>query len=56
MADPEESISPPEDVQYVREHGGPNVTIRVFEGQGHNLHRTDFERMIREVDAFLSVS
>ena len=52
MADSSESIVPIEDLKYVREHGGPNVAIRVFEGQGHNFHRTDFERFTRELDAF----
>jgi pimeloyl-ACP methyl ester carboxylesterase len=52
MADPRESIVPLEDLKYVRERGGPNVAIRVFEGQGHNLHRTAFENFIREVDIF----
>ena len=49
----EESIVPLEDLKYVRERGGPNVAIRVFEGQGHNLHRTGFDPLIRELDAFL---
>jgi len=53
MADASESIVPLEDLKYVREHGGPNVAIRVFEGQGHNLHRTAFDQFIREVDVFL---
>ena len=53
MADASESIVPIEDLKYVRERGGPNVAIRVFEGQGHNLHRTDFDHFIDEVDTFL---
>lgn len=53
MADASESIVPIEDLKYVRERGGPNVAIRVFEGQGHNLHRTDFERFTKELDTFL---
>ena len=56
MADASESIVPLEDLKYVREHGGPNVAIRVFEGQGHNLHRTAFEQFIREVDVFFERS
>ena len=56
IADPSESIIALEDVKEVRELAGPNVTIRVFEGQGHNLHRTDFEHFIREFDAFLGAA
>lgn len=53
MAGAGESIVPIEDLKFVRERGGPNVAIRVFEDQGHNLHRTAFERFVREVDTFL---
>jgi pimeloyl-ACP methyl ester carboxylesterase len=53
MAEAQESLVPIEDLKYVREHGGPNIAIRVFEGQGHNLHRTSFDQFIREVDVFL---
>ncbi len=53
MADSEESIVKLEDLKYVREHGGPNIGIRVFERQGHNLHRTAFDRFIEEVDVFM---
>ena len=44
LADPSDSVVLPDDVAFVREHGGPNVTIEVFEGEGHTLHRTAFER------------
>lgn len=47
-----ESLVALEDLKYIRERGGPNVALRVFEGQGHSLHRTDFERFTRELDAF----
>ena len=52
VADPEESIVALEDLKYVRERGGPNIAIRVFEGQGHNLHRTGFDSLIRELDTY----
>lgn len=48
-----ESIVPLDDLKAVRERGGPNVAIRVFDDQGHNLHRTAFERFTGEVDRFL---
>ena len=53
MAGANESIVPVEDLKSVRDRGGPNVAIRVFEDQGHNLHRTAFERFVQELDRFL---
>ncbi len=53
VADGSESIVTLEDLKFVRERGGPNVAIRVFEHQGHNLHRTAFDRFVRELDVFL---
>ncbi len=53
IAGAEESIVPLDDLKSVRERGGPNLAIRVFEDQGHNLHRTAFERFVQEVDRFL---
>lgn len=49
-----ESLVTLDDMRFVRERGGPNVALRVFEGQGHNLHRTDFDRFTREFDTFLA--
>ncbi|MGH7729108.1 MAG: alpha/beta fold hydrolase [Vulcanimicrobiaceae bacterium] len=46
-----ESVLSPGDLRELRERGGPNVTVRVVEGQGHNLQRTDFEGF---VDALLT--
>jgi pimeloyl-ACP methyl ester carboxylesterase len=54
LADPSDSVVSSEDVAFVREHGGANVTIEVFEGEGHALHRTSFERFAAAVKAFLS--
>lgn len=53
MAGADESIVRIDDLKAVRERGGPNAAIRVFEDQGHNLHRTAFERFVRELDRFL---
>lgn len=53
MASAHESIVPLDALKVVRERGGPNVAIRVFEDQGHNLHRTAFERFVQEIDRFL---
>ena len=54
LADPSESVASADDVAFVREHGGHNITIDVFEGEGHTLHRTAFERFSAAVAAFLS--
>jgi pimeloyl-ACP methyl ester carboxylesterase len=54
LADPSDSVVLPEDVAFVREHGGANATIDVFEGEGHALHRTAFERFAAAVKAFLT--
>jgi pimeloyl-ACP methyl ester carboxylesterase len=53
LADPSDSVVAPEDVAFVRESGGSNVTIDVFEGEGHALHRTAFERFAAAAKTFL---
>jgi len=53
LADPSDSVVFPADVAFVREHGGSNVTIEVFEGEGHTLHRKAFERFAAAAKAFL---
>jgi pimeloyl-ACP methyl ester carboxylesterase len=55
LADENESVVQPEDVEFIRKHGGTNVTVRVFPGQGHSLHRTAFEEYMHVLDAFISV-
>jgi len=52
----EDSVIAVDDLKDVRQIAGPNVMIRVFERQGHSLHRTDFEHFVREFDAFLTWS
>lgn len=54
LADPSDSVVFPADAAFVREHGGANVAIEVFEGEGHTLHRTAFERFAASVKAFLT--
>ncbi len=54
IAQANDSIIALEDLKSVRDRGGPNIAIRVFEGQGHNLHRTSFDQFISEVDTFLA--
>jgi pimeloyl-ACP methyl ester carboxylesterase len=53
LADPADSVVFPADVAFVREHGGANVALEVFEGEGHTLHRSAFERFARSVAGFL---
>jgi pimeloyl-ACP methyl ester carboxylesterase len=52
-AAPGESVLSQGDLAFIRKRGGANVEIQVFEDQGHNLHRTAFERYIGAVKAFL---
>lgn len=54
LADPSESVVLPAEVAFVREQGGANVTIEVFAGEGHTLHRTAFDRFAASVKAFLA--
>ncbi len=53
LADPSDSVVFPDDVAFVRENGGPNVAIEVFEGEGHTLHRSAFDRYIASTSAAL---
>ena len=53
LADPSDSVVSADDAAFVRNHGGPNVAIEVFEGEGHTLHRSAFDRYIRSVTGFL---
>jgi pimeloyl-ACP methyl ester carboxylesterase len=54
LADPSDSVVLPEDVAFLRQNGGPNVTVEVFEGEGHTLHRSAFDAYLRSVNRFLS--
>jgi pimeloyl-ACP methyl ester carboxylesterase len=54
LADPSDSVVSPEDAAFLRQNGGPNVTIEVFEGEGHTLHRSAFDAYLRSVNRFLS--
>jgi len=39
-----DSVMSADDLAFVRERGGPNVAITVFENEGHNLQRSAFDR------------
>ena len=47
-----ESVLSADDLAFLRERGGPNVTVRVFPNDGHNLHRTAFDEFAAAVQAF----
>jgi len=52
-AAPGESVMSEEDLSFIRTRGGPNVAIELFHDQGHNLHRTAFERYLAATKRFL---
>jgi pimeloyl-ACP methyl ester carboxylesterase len=54
VADPSDSVISAEDLAFVRANGGPQVTIEVFEGEGHTLQRTAFDRFAAAAERFLS--
>jgi pimeloyl-ACP methyl ester carboxylesterase len=54
LADAADSIVVPSDVDFIRAQGGSNVTIRVFPGEGHSLHRSAFDAFSSSVEAFLA--
>jgi pimeloyl-ACP methyl ester carboxylesterase len=53
LADPAESVVTPEDTFIVAETIGPLGKIEVFEGEGHTLQRTAFDRYATAVATFL---
>jgi pimeloyl-ACP methyl ester carboxylesterase len=54
LADPSDSVIFPDDVAFVRDLGGPNVSIEIYTGEGHTLQRTAFEKFAAAVDRFLA--
>jgi pimeloyl-ACP methyl ester carboxylesterase len=53
-AAPDDSVMSQDDVAHVRAAGGPNVRVSEYPSEGHNLHRTAFDRFATEVESFLS--
>ncbi len=47
-----ESVLSADDLAFLGGRGGPNVVVRVFESEGHNLQRTAFDEFVRVVEAF----
>jgi len=54
VADPSDSVIFPADLAFVRDHGGPNVSVAVFTGEGHTLQRTAFEKFAAASEEFLA--
>jgi pimeloyl-ACP methyl ester carboxylesterase len=48
----EDSVLSADDLAFLRERGGANVTVRVFAGEGHNLQRTAFDEFAAAVTVF----
>ena len=55
-AGPDDSVMSAADLDFIRAQGGKNVCIETFADQGHNLHRTAFDRYIAATTTFLAGS
>ncbi|HUN28537.1 MAG TPA: alpha/beta hydrolase [Alphaproteobacteria bacterium] len=53
MAGSDGTIVPQPVLDAINAHHGPHVHIVTLEDQGHNLHRTAFERFVHAMDEFL---
>jgi pimeloyl-ACP methyl ester carboxylesterase len=53
-AGPEDSVMSPADVSRLKTRGGRFVRVVEFPEEGHNLHRTSFDRYAAEVETFLA--
>lgn len=56
VAGPQESLIRSADLDDVRRWAGSQLELRLFEDQGHNLHRTAFDRFLTDTRAFLGRS
>jgi pimeloyl-ACP methyl ester carboxylesterase len=53
LAERSSSIVPQAILNEIEGYHTPDVTIQIFEGAGHNLHRTDFDAFAAALDEFL---
>jgi len=51
-----DSVIPAADLATLGKNLGGNARVAVFPESGHNLHRTDFDAFVAEVEAFLLTS
>jgi pimeloyl-ACP methyl ester carboxylesterase len=52
-AGPDDSVMSGDDLATLRTTGGANVEVAEYFDQGHNLHRTAFERFAADLESFL---
>jgi pimeloyl-ACP methyl ester carboxylesterase len=52
-AGPADSVMSADDLRELRARGGANVFIRQYPDQGHNLHRTAFDRFTADIERLL---
>ncbi len=48
----DESVISDDDLDFIEQSGGKNVTVRTFEDDGHTLHRSAFDEFAAAVEAF----
>ncbi|HLJ84667.1 MAG TPA: alpha/beta hydrolase [Candidatus Eremiobacteraceae bacterium] len=53
-AGPADSVMSPDDLRELKARGGANVFIRQYPDQGHNLHRTAFDRFTADIERLLN--
>lgn len=53
LAAGEESVMSADDRAFIEERAGKNVSVRVFENEGHNLHRSAFAEFVSAVRDFI---
>jgi pimeloyl-ACP methyl ester carboxylesterase len=54
-AGPSDSVMSAQDLDFVRRWSGPHVLVKIFDDQGHNLHRTAFDRYMAATKEFLAL-
>ncbi len=54
VADQSDSVISADDLAFIRSAGGPNVTVEVYDGEGHTLQRSAFEKFAAAAQAFLT--
>jgi pimeloyl-ACP methyl ester carboxylesterase len=47
-----DSVVAPSALAFVREHGGPAISIKIYAGQGHSLQRSAFDEFASDAELF----